>query len=45
VDVYAKKVEPDGDTFVSGNTPECWVLWETATNNVFELADADNNNH
>jgi hypothetical protein len=42
--VYAKKVEPDDDTFVSDDTPECRVLWETATDNVFELADANNNN-
>ncbi len=41
--VYAKKVEPDDDTFVSDDTPECRVLWEMATDNVFELADADNN--
>jgi hypothetical protein len=43
--VYAKQVEPDGDTFVSDDTPECRVLWMTATDNVFELADSDNNNH
>ncbi len=42
--VYAKKVEPDDDRFVSNDTPECRVLWEMATNNVFELADADDNN-
>ena len=42
--VYASKVEPDNDTFVSDDTPECKVLWETATDNVFEMADADNNN-
>jgi hypothetical protein len=39
-----KKVEPDDDTFVSDDTPECRVLWEMATDNVFELADADDNN-
>ena len=33
--VYARKVEPDDDTFVSYDTPECRVLWETATDNVF----------
>jgi hypothetical protein len=38
--VYAKKIEPDGDTFVSDDTLECQVLWETATDNVFKLADA-----
>ncbi len=43
--IYAKQVEPDGDTFVSDDTPECGVLWETATDNVFELADSDNNYH
>ena len=42
--VYARKVEPDDDMFVSDDTPECRVLWETATDNVFEMADADNNN-
>jgi hypothetical protein len=42
--VYAKKVESDDDMFVSDDTPECRVLWEMATDNVFELADADNNN-
>ncbi len=42
--VYAKKVQPDEDTFISDDTPECQVLWETATDNVFELADADGNN-
>ena len=42
--VYARKVEPDDDTFVSDDTPECRVLWETATDNVFEMADADDNN-
>jgi hypothetical protein len=42
--VYAKKVEPDDDTFISDNTPDCQVLWERATDNVFKLADADNNN-
>jgi hypothetical protein len=42
--VYARKVEPDEDTFISDDTPECRVLWETATDNVFEMADADDNN-
>ncbi len=42
--VYAKKVEPNDDTFVSDESPACRVLWETATDNVFELADADDNN-
>ncbi len=42
--VYAKKVEPDDDTFVSDDTPEYQVLWEAAMDNVFELADADDNN-
>jgi len=42
--VYARKVEPDDDTFVSDDTPECQVLWETATDNVFEMADTDDNN-
>ena len=27
----ARKEEPDDDTFVSDDTPECRVLWETAT--------------
>ncbi len=42
--VYAIKVEPDDDMFVFDDTPECQVLWEMATDNVFELADADKNN-
>ena len=42
--VYARKVEPNDDTFISDDTPECRVLWETATDNVFEMADADDNN-
>ena len=42
--VYARKVEPDEDKFISDDTPECRVLWETATDNVFEMADADDNN-
>ena len=45
--VYERKVEPDDHTFVSDDTPEasqCRVLWETATDNVFEMADADDNN-
>ena len=38
--VYAKRtVEPDGDTFIHDNTPECQALWETATECIFELAD------
>ena len=32
--VYAKKVEPDGDVFISDDTPECQVLWEMATDNI-----------
>jgi hypothetical protein len=40
--VYAKKEELDNeDTFISDDTPECRALWETATDNVFELADVD----
>ena len=40
--VYAKKEESDNeDTFISDDTPECRALWETATDNVFELADTD----
>ena len=40
--VYAKKEESDNeDTFISEDTPECRALWETATENVFELADTD----
>jgi hypothetical protein len=40
--VYAKKEESNNeDTFISDNTPECRALWETATDNVFELADTD----
>ena len=31
--VYERKVEPDDDTFVSDDTPDCRVLWETATDN------------
>ena len=42
--VYAKKIEPDGDTFVSDDTLECQVLWEMDTDNVFELAYAGYNN-
>ena len=38
------KVEQDEDTFISDDTPECRELWETATDNVFEMADADDNN-
>ena len=38
--VYAKTtVESDGDAFIHDNTPECQVLWEMATESVFELAD------
>ncbi len=40
--VYAKLEESDNeDTFISDDTPECQALWETATDNVFELADID----
>ena len=39
--IYAKKVESqDDDEFISNDTPECQALWETATDNVLELADA-----
>jgi hypothetical protein len=42
--VYAKKEESDNeDTYISDDTPECQALWETATDNVFELADTDDN--
>ena len=40
--VYAKTttVESDGeDVFIHDDTPECQVLWEVATESVFELAD------
>ena len=38
--VYAKTtVELDGDAFIHDDTPECQVLWEMATESVFELAD------
>ena len=38
--VYVKTtVESDGDAFIHNNTPECQVLWEMATESVFELAD------
>ena len=38
--VYAKTtVESDGDAFIQDDTPECQVLWEMATESVFELAD------
>ncbi len=43
--IYAKQVEPDGNTFISDDTPEFQVFWEMATDNVFELADSDDNNH
>jgi hypothetical protein len=43
--VYAKKVESDDDAFVSDNTPECRALWDTAIDNVFELADKDDNSN
>ena len=43
--VYAKKVESNDDAFISNDTPECQALWETATDNVFELAVADNDSH
>ena len=39
--VHAKKVELNNDTFISEDTPQCRALWETATDNVFELADTD----
>jgi hypothetical protein len=39
-----RKVALDDDTFVSDDTPECQVLCETATDNVFGMADADDNN-
>jgi hypothetical protein len=47
--IYAKTtVELDGDAFIHDNTPECQVLWEMATESVFELADkldnSDNKN-
>ncbi len=41
--VYAKKAELDDGTFIADNTPECQALWETATDNGFELADTDDN--
>ena len=43
--IYAKKEESHDDAFISNDTPECQALWETATYNVFELADVDNDNH
>jgi hypothetical protein len=43
--VYAKKVELHDDEFISDDTPECQALWETATDNVFELADAYDDSH
>jgi hypothetical protein len=44
--VYAKKVESHDDiAFISNDTPEHQALWETATDNVFELADADDDSH
>ncbi len=42
--VYARKVEPDDETFISDDTPKCRALWEMAPDNVFEMADADDNN-
>ena len=40
--VYAKLEESDNeDTFISNVTLDCRALWETATDNVFELADTD----
>jgi hypothetical protein len=40
--VYAKKEESDNeDTSISKDTPECRALLETATDNVFELTDTD----
>ena len=43
--VYAKKVESHDDAFISDDTPECQALWETATDNVFKFADADDDSH
>jgi hypothetical protein len=38
--VYAKMtVESDDNLFIHNNTPEYQVLWEMATESVFELAD------
>jgi hypothetical protein len=38
--VYTKMmVELDDNAFILDNTPECQVLWEMATESVFELAD------
>ena len=47
--IYVKTtVELDGDAFIHDDTPECQVLWEMATESVFELADkldnSDNKN-
>ncbi len=45
--VYAKTtVESDGDAFIHDDMPECQVLWEMATESVFELVDKldDSNN-
>ena len=40
--IYAKKEQSENvDTFISDDTPECRALWETATDNVFNLADTD----
>jgi hypothetical protein len=43
--VYAKRVDSHDNAFISDDTPECQALWETATDNVFELADADDDSH
>ena len=37
--VKTATVESDGDAFIHDDTPECQVLWEMATESVFELAD------
>jgi hypothetical protein len=38
--VHAKTtVKADENPFIHNNTPECQVLWEMATESVFELAD------
>ncbi len=38
--VYAKTmVYLDDNAFILNDTPECQVLWEMATESVFELAD------
>jgi hypothetical protein len=38
--IYVKTTaQSDGDAFIHDDTPECQVLWEMATESVFELAD------